>query len=298
MNLATGFTKCSKCRKGRPARGSYTCETCGKNKKVTKANPGPICAKCNYKDQPCETPGCEERNYAGDGMCRKCYRKKRRYGTVHAIIKQPCEFEDCTRTTRNDPIDGYVLCHRHKQHYQRSGRLRLLTEEEKKEVLSANGGAKPGAGRPPGSKNRKRRRKQLIEKQEDGCWLWKGDTPYEARVDGSSYRNPIDPVAFSLIEEGYGVATIARTKVERECGNPECVRPDHLVVVEELDELALGSFCEEGHFMTEANLKTWETGKGRAYCRDCKDLAQAKQAAVKVLRRRERKNAQRENAEH
>lgn len=292
MNVATGETKCSKCRKGRPVRGRYTCDSCGKEKRKTKKNPGPTCARCSYRSQECEIEGCENTNYAADGLCWMHYRRAKRHGSPTAATKQPCEFDGCERMTTNDPYEGHVLCHRHKQHFIRSGgRLRLLTSEERSEVLSQNGGEKEGAGRPK-RKRKKRAPKTLWAVDDKGCWVWKGERPHEVRVDGTSYYNPIEPEVFAWLQEGEELDELGRSFLDKSCGNEDCVNPDHLEIFDiPNDELRLGGICDEGHLLTGETLVTWETGNHAAYCRHCKDLASARKKADKAIAKRERRKA-------
>jgi hypothetical protein len=118
----------------------------------------------------------------------------------------------------------------------------------------------------------------LVEKSEDGCWLWKGHI--DKRSGYGKFRleertQPAHRVAFRMfkyeIPKGRHLDHLCRVR--------HCVNPAHLepVTPQENTDRGLGrkkDECGKGHPMTGDNVGT--RSDGRRYCKACSRLRSAK----------------------
>lgn len=108
----------------------------------------------------------------------------------------------------------------------------------------------------------------------DGCWVWTA-----ARAGGGYgvfwfQRRNVPAHRFSLMEAGVDIPE--DMQVDHLCRNRQCVRPDHLEVVDCRTNLLRGdtipahnaakTHCPEGHPYSGANLYTHSRGR---QCRAC-----------------------------
>lgn len=115
-----------------------------------------------------------------------------------------------------------------------------------------------------------------VVKQEDGCWLWTGNT---SRGYGSvtleQYHTSAHRLSYLLT---YGTPVPEGKEIHHTCGVRRCVNPDHMEVVTRKEhkrlspndittKLAQKTECVRGHPFTPENIYLY---KGRRHCRACR----------------------------
>lgn len=108
-----------------------------------------------------------------------------------------------------------------------------------------------------------------------GCLLWIGaKTTSKKDMDGYGVfyaDGRYIPAHRWLLERAYGIP--AGLQVDHLCRVPSCVRPSHLEIVTQAENLRRGrrhanppTHCKHGHAYTEENVYRW---RGRRICRTC-----------------------------
>lgn len=125
---------------------------------------------------------------------------------------------------------------------------------------------------------------EKVDKQPgDGCWLWTACTLKAGGYGAISINNVTcraHRVAYELL-----IGPIPDGLVtDHLCLNPRCVRPDHLELVTQSENVrrittrgyhhnAVKTHCPQGHEYTPDNTIIWAK-RGWRYCRTCQDVIQ------------------------
>lgn len=128
----------------------------------------------------------------------------------------------------------------------------------------------------------------------DGCWEWQAGTQKHNGY-GSFSMNGRDVKAHRVSWLLWYGEIPKGLRVLHRCDNPPCIRPDHLFLGTQkdnvLDAVAKGRHsmlkqtqCSRGHLFDEVN--TYVDPKGRRRCRTCSNEAERQQRAARPPRQR------------
>lgn len=108
------------------------------------------------------------------------------------------------------------------------------------------------------------------------CWTWRGTVNskgYGCVGSGKRSKTALVHRVAVIVRDGSLADDLV---VDHMCGNKRCVRPDHLDVVTNAENIRrgyahrgyhLGGHCGKGHLLTEANI--YRSPRGQLVCRTC-----------------------------
>lgn len=157
----------------------------------------------------CSVEGCEK-PVIGRGLCNMHWKRMRKYGTADLPVREPAS---CAAPGCDHPAVSRGMCQRHYRRMKTFGRFDLPTEVD--------------------------RFWTKVDKRGD-CWEWRGcvnNKGYGQFSTGDrAHRKLILPHRYSY-ELSYGTIPPGLFVLHR-CDNPRCVRPDHLFLGTNLDNMA------------------------------------------------------------
>jgi hypothetical protein len=120
----------------------------------------------------------------------------------------------------------------------------------------------------------------LVEKRDDGCWMWRGHI--DKKSGRGSWRMPEDSHATPAHRAAYRmfVGPIPKgLQLDHLCCVPSCVNPAHLEPVTPLENVrrtgaGQAITCRRGHVLAGDNLG--KRSDGRRYCKTCSRMRQSK----------------------
>lgn len=201
--------------------------------------------------------GCSEKHF-GRGYCRNHYERWKRNGDVELRIHRgPCTVEGC-----EGRVVAKRMCKRHYRRWQKYG-----------DPLAPK---QPMKRRDPYERWLK-----FVQKSEDGCWLWTGNTNNGGY--GIFWYNDRTGLAHRWSYEHHK-GPLGALYVDHLCRTRLCVNPDHLEKVTARENLMRGetkaaanaakTHCPRGHPYDDVN--TYRDKMGRRSCKTCRDAVAAR----------------------
>lgn len=167
---------------------------------------------------------------------------------IHGM-KLPCSVEGCDRPRRR-----YGMCDMHSRRWKSNGHTSRMTTEE---ALW-----------------------RLIDKREDGCWIWLGSR--EKFGYGKIKRGGRSIMAHRYVYELMVEPVPDGMVIDHRCRQPSCVNPQHLEPVTQRENLLRGDTfqarnaakteCIHGHPFDEANTYRPPGRPDHRFCRECRRL--------------------------
>lgn len=123
---------------------------------------------------------------------------------------------------------------------------------------------------------------KFVEKDQDGCWNWKGHIARKGYGSFHSKERLAHRVSYLLFKG----ELIKNLTIDHLCRNRKCVNPDHLEQVTSKENRDRGlcgilrTHCSNGHEFSKENTYLYPNARNKRVCKTCKK-EQSRKASLK-----------------